>query len=885
MLLVLIAAPSLVPRSEAALPISGDDNSNSPKIDLLLSGGGFRAAAFSYGVLAGLHEICVTTSSSPEPRFELREKDEQEKLKPCTAGTPLLDQVNIISAVSGGAITAAYYKTHREEFFDEFPILLKKSNMHWRLLTTEKPPTWKRALRGPVFFLTGIVDFVESLIGLPLSLFNLNIELTPLAVMTFSDGLLEAEQLTTVYRDLFFQNAHLGDLDASNGFPAGALFGKGKDQSSSDSSHLLINATDITNGMVFTFDNRTFQCMGIQSERDNVEVALAVSASSGLPGVFSPLRIDNILLQADPSTIPSDCPPILADRTHKPLLVDGGVTDNLGAIGLLRTVMRGKEGTTTNGFTHHAKDRKEKHLLVVINSETESDSKLPGLAGYFDSSYDVLIRSKKDLVRVITSNMLQNFGFGSVELRLSDLVTADPALVKLTALSHKMKPSDLIPRAMSLVEKEQKIERSLDQIGMLPSSAEIDTLISAGRKVASNRLEDLRRAYAALKNKVFRDNCATIANPDKYWCWPDQFRANDLESGGGSAFLKSLSELTADFQKHAITERHKMFRGILENVRLLGRQEIHTGYKSSANVNGTALLITVNGMVDEASIKRRGSRLHEILKNAKLSSGPPDDCQKAYNELVEDLTRKVEDWKSTKDWHTVWDQLKPIIKIHFKAKCFPEYHLLIIIPKLMDLDFDNPSKRELDKIAGLYEQALDSIRPELNPLVLHQQYGAFLTWYYGAQERGLEHLQISIDLAKETARTLRDILSSDTAQDATLRSNAQNKLRQMEYLRRVSTLHWVSFVLVSPVPIGGHTSKVTKEDIDRWEQTYLHDHNGRSLLDLIGTAHGNYHDDYRTEFREQIKSLIFMDPQGANVLSYLNALREAIEKYGLSPTD
>ena len=260
--------------SEAAVQKPGADDLDIPKIDLLLSGGGLRASAFSYGVLAGLNEICV---SAKDGVFTQREKDVQGELKECTTGTPLLDQVNIISAVSGGAITAAYFKSHREEFFEEFPKLLKKSNLQWRLLTAEKSPTWKRTLRSPVFLLTSIWDTIGAILSLPLSLFNLNIELTPIAVMALSDGLLESEQLTTVYKDLFFQNTRLEDLSEKNGFPLGALAKTGKSSSSANDPTLLINATDITNGTVFTFDERTFECMGARSKRSSVELALAVA--------------------------------------------------------------------------------------------------------------------------------------------------------------------------------------------------------------------------------------------------------------------------------------------------------------------------------------------------------------------------------------------------------------------------------------------------------------------------------------------------------------------------------------------------------------------------------------------------------------------------------
>ena len=78
--------------------------------DLLLlvtfSGGGTRAAAFSYGVLEALRDTRV-----PKGGRELR----------------LLDEVDLISGVSGGSFTAAYYGLFGDRTFQDFePKFLKK---------------------------------------------------------------------------------------------------------------------------------------------------------------------------------------------------------------------------------------------------------------------------------------------------------------------------------------------------------------------------------------------------------------------------------------------------------------------------------------------------------------------------------------------------------------------------------------------------------------------------------------------------------------------------------------------------------------------------------------------------------------------------------------
>ena len=68
-------------------------NSDKLFVVVTFSGGGKRAAAFSYGVLEALRDVKVTTPDG-----------EQHSL---------LDEIDLISAVSGGAFTAAYYALQR----------------------------------------------------------------------------------------------------------------------------------------------------------------------------------------------------------------------------------------------------------------------------------------------------------------------------------------------------------------------------------------------------------------------------------------------------------------------------------------------------------------------------------------------------------------------------------------------------------------------------------------------------------------------------------------------------------------------------------------------------------------------------------------------------
>jgi len=81
---------------------------------LAFSGGGTRAAAFSYGVLETLRGTEVATKTGDRRR--------------------LLDQVDAISGVSGGSFTALAYRLYGEKLFDEYEKRFLKRNVQSELI-------------------------------------------------------------------------------------------------------------------------------------------------------------------------------------------------------------------------------------------------------------------------------------------------------------------------------------------------------------------------------------------------------------------------------------------------------------------------------------------------------------------------------------------------------------------------------------------------------------------------------------------------------------------------------------------------------------------------------------------------------------------------------
>jgi NTE family protein len=234
------------------------------------SGGGSRAASFTYGVLQELADTEVLTAKGSRP---------------------LLNEIDIISSVSGGSFTAAYYGLYGERIFDDYEARFLRRNVQgallWRLLN---PINWLRI--GSAAY--GTAD-------------------------------LSAEY----YDKILFDHATFADMFRP------------------EAPVLVINTTDLATGFRLGFSRSTFDALCI--DLDQFSVSRAVTASSAVPGLFSPVTLENFAGSCgyEPSpwlaeakrdeTSPSrrlyaETIEGLLDRKERPwlFLVDGGVADNLG---------------------------------------------------------------------------------------------------------------------------------------------------------------------------------------------------------------------------------------------------------------------------------------------------------------------------------------------------------------------------------------------------------------------------------------------------------------------------------------------------------------------------------------------------------------------------
>jgi NTE family protein len=284
-----------------ALPTNGDDL----VVGLAFSGGGTRAAAFSYGVLSELDR----TEAGPAGR-----------------NGPLLDRIDFVSGVSGGAVTAAYFGLRGRAALSDFRERFLLRNAEESLRTPFNPVSVIRAYEG---------------------------------------GVNDAQQFPRWLDENLFHGATFKELDAP------------------DRPHVLINASDVYNRTPFVFNETTFKA--ICSDLNSYPIADAVAASAAMPVVFAPIvltsyanrcraKIPNWIteVQGNPSA-----PLLLRDPANAIAryrdgsvpyikLLDGGLVDNYGLSGF--TIARLSAQTPHGPLTAQQAVKVRRVLFLIVDA-------------------------------------------------------------------------------------------------------------------------------------------------------------------------------------------------------------------------------------------------------------------------------------------------------------------------------------------------------------------------------------------------------------------------------------------------------------------------------------------------------------------------------------
>jgi NTE family protein len=134
----LTANPAQV---DAELGADVQTNYDDMVVALSFSGGGTRAAAFSYGVLEGFNETAVPTRSGP---------------------VSLLDRLDFLSGVSGGSVLAAYYGLRGRAALADFKQRFLLANAEESLQTNLSLGNIARGLQGGVNDNTGLPVWLDA---------------------------------------------------------------------------------------------------------------------------------------------------------------------------------------------------------------------------------------------------------------------------------------------------------------------------------------------------------------------------------------------------------------------------------------------------------------------------------------------------------------------------------------------------------------------------------------------------------------------------------------------------------------------------------------------------------------------------------------------------
>jgi NTE family protein len=284
---------------------------------LAFSGGGKRSAAFAHGALRGLAQVPVDGFGGGR--------------------RSLLDEVDYISAVSGGSFPAVHFGLHRGRSFETFPDEFLHQDINARIWGMYLLPWHWEWLANPYF---GTNDYMAA-----------------------------------VYDRLMFRGATYADL-ARRGRPL-----------------ISVNATDVTNGLPFPFLGTTFGL--ICSDLNRFPLARAVAASNGFPVLFSPITLRNHAAScggARPRTAPGESWSNLGiEREREAMLaraaaryadpeaqrwvhlMDGGIADNLALRGLHYIFLRLQDEPDS---LRRVAARTRRLIVISVDGEAAADPTL-----------------------------------------------------------------------------------------------------------------------------------------------------------------------------------------------------------------------------------------------------------------------------------------------------------------------------------------------------------------------------------------------------------------------------------------------------------------------------------------------------------------------------
>lgn len=403
-------------------------------IALALSGGGKRSAAFSYGFLNGLRQIDTGD------------------------GRSLLDEVDIISGVSGGTFTASYYGLYREAMFDTYVDEFLRYNLEGEIANILLAPwNWQWA--------------VDPRYGT-------------------NDAMAE------VYDELYLNGATYADLQAL-GPPL-----------------ISINATDITRGNVFSFNQNYFDLLC--SDLQPLPVSRAIAASNGFPVLFTPISLNSYSENCEgrrpqwmerfdgtPSAVDFGRLQALSrqfeayldpEQTRYVHLMDGGIADNLAMRGMLNALVAADIGSSRaiDGRVADWFDSVDDIVLISVDGQAALDDSW---------AQQPTVTGLAQIISLVSGTQIDQYNIETLALAESEVRDLAEAVTQVrcdrvgTSRACRTVEGKVLHYSLQQIPDEATREQ-LEQIptGLTLDDEDIDLLVEAGTFQALNSPELMRIA-------------------------------------------------------------------------------------------------------------------------------------------------------------------------------------------------------------------------------------------------------------------------------------------------------------------------------------------------------------------------------------------------------
>lgn len=412
------------------------DKSDELLLILTFSGGGTRAAALSYGVLQALADTQIAVRGKPRR---------------------LLDEVDLISSVSGGSFTSAYYGLFGDRILEDFETKFLKRNVEKELaLRFISPSSWSKLM---------------------------------------SSYYARSDLAADYFDEILFERKTFSDFK----IPRLPL--------------IAINATDIALGTQFTFLGNQFA--PICADLSSYPVSRAVTASAAVPGPFSTIVLKNYAGTCD-YQLPEWAAKAIRERLETTRryqnakilssyidvqkfayihLFDGGISDNLG----VRFIINYTEHTENIWQQMQALNLQNtnKLAIIVINARNRMStdfakerqsapiidtigliSSIP-LDRYSYDTLDLLRRNIKGWEKFITAERCKNLAADSNSLDRNCLAKAYLIEVSLDQTPDESERQHLLSLPTSFYLKPKDVDRlKAAARELLSTSAEFQKLVS-----------------------------------------------------------------------------------------------------------------------------------------------------------------------------------------------------------------------------------------------------------------------------------------------------------------------------------------------------------------------------------------------------------------------